>query len=87
MVAQIEADATFSSRTPEPLFTVSDLNGMLGGPANGRRFDIASDGERFIVRKSETAEQSSDDEPFNGLIFVENWFQELTERVPVRAAR
>ena len=26
--------------------------------------------------------QTSDDEPFNGLIFVENWFEELTARVP-----
>ncbi len=54
---------------------------MVGGP--GRRFDLAPDGDRFIVRKRGTAEQTTDDEPFNGLIFVENWFEELKARVPV----
>ena len=77
MVAQVETEPTFSSRTPEPLFSIGGY-GMAGG---GRRFDVAADGERFIVRKLETAGQTGD-EPFNGLIFVENWFQELTERVP-----
>ena len=81
MVAQIETEPTFSARTPEPLFSL--LPGMVGRASVGRRFDVAPDGDRFIVRKLETAEQTGDDEPFNGLIFVENWFQELTERVPV----
>ena len=51
------------------------------GPDFGRTFDIAPDG-RFIMLKPATAEQTGDEAPFNGLIFVENWFQELTERVP-----
>jgi len=34
--------------------------------------------------KPKTVAPAGNDEPFNGLIFVENWFQELTERVPVR---
>ena len=37
----------------------------------------------FIMRKVGAATETGDDAPFNGLIFVENWFQELTERVPV----
>ena len=79
-VAQVETDPTFSSRTPEALF---DLNrwGLGLGPDLGRQFDIAPDG-RFLLPISETAEQTGD-EPFNGLIFVENWFEELKERVPV----
>ncbi len=48
-----------------------------------RQFDLAPDGDRFIFRESGTAVQTNDDDPFNGLIFVENWHQELTERVPV----
>ena len=28
--------------------------------------------------------QTGNDTAFNGLIFVENWFQELTERAPIR---
>ena len=80
MVAQIETEPTFSSRTPEPLFGLGNRASLAGAR---RRFDIAPDGDRFIMLTSETAEQASDDEPFNGLIFVENWFEELTERVPV----
>ena len=79
MVAQVETESTFSSRTPEPLFSLSGY-GMSGG--TGRRFDIAPDGDRFIVR-SLTAGQTSDDAPFNGLVFVEHWFEELKQRVPV----
>ena len=82
MVAQIETEPTFSSRTPEPLFSISSY-GMVGGPGIGRRFDLAPDGDRFIVRTPGTAEQTSDDDPFNGLIFVENWFEELKRLVPV----
>ena len=81
MVAQVETEPTFSSRTPEPLFSLSGYE--VGGGGTGRRFDLAPDGDRFIFRKSGTAEQTSDDEPFNGLIFVQNWHQELIERVPV----
>ena len=81
MVVQIETEPTFSPRTPEPLFSL--LSGMIGGPDTGRRFDPSPDGSRFIVRKLGTAEQTGDDDPFNGLIFVENWFEELKARVPV----
>ena len=81
MVAQIETEPTFSHGTPEPLFSLPP--GMVGTSASGRRFDLAPDGDRFIVRTPGTAEQTGDDDPFNGLIFVENWFQELKARVPV----
>ena len=80
MVAQVETEPTFSSRTPEPLFSLSGYE--IGGPGTGRRFDLAPDGDRFVVQKPGTAEQTSDGDSFNGLIFVENWFEELTERVP-----
>ena len=82
MVAQVETEPTFSSRTPEPLFSLSGY-AMVGGAATERRFDVAPDGDRFIVRKPGTAEQTSDDDAFNGLIFVQNWFEELKARVPV----
>ena len=83
MVAQVETDSTFTHGTPEPVFSLSGY-GMQGSPATGRRFDIAPEGDRFIVRAPfGAAVQTGDDEPFNGLIFVENWFQELTERVPL----
>ena len=80
MVVQVETEPTFSSRTPEPLFSLSRYG---VGSGLGRRFDIAPDGNRFIVRTLGAAGQAGDNDRFNGLIFVENWFQELTERVPV----
>ncbi len=79
MVAQIETEPTFSARTPEGLFSLSGYRPSGGG----RQFDLAPDGDRFIFRKPGTAAQTSDDEPFNDLIFVENWFEELRQRVPV----
>ena len=48
----------------------------------GRKFDIAPDG-RFIFPTSGTTDQTGDEAPFYGLIFVQNWFEELKERVPV----
>ena len=82
MVAQIETEPTFSSRTPEPLFSQSGY-AIVGGGGTGRRFDLAPDGDRFIFRKSGTVGQTSDDDSFTGMIFVENWFEELKARVPV----
>ncbi len=79
MVAQIETEPTFSARTPEPLFDRFAYY-LAGG---GRQWDIASDEDRFIFRVAGTALQTSDDESFNRLIFVENWFEELKARVPI----
>ena len=78
MVVQVETEPTFSSRTPEPLF---ELSSYPIGAGSDRRF--APDGDRFIMLASGTAAQASDDAEFNGLIFVENWFEELKEQVPI----
>jgi len=74
MVAQIETEPTFRSGTPEPLFSISAY--LMSG---GRQYDVAPDEDRFIFLQA--TGQPGDD--FNGLIFVENWFEELKERVPV----
>ena len=81
MVAQVETEPIFSSRTPEVLFDLSRW-GLGLDPDLARQFDIAPDG-RFLLPTSGTADQTSDNEPFNGLIVVEHWFEELRERVPV----
>ena len=78
MVAEVETDPTFSPGTPTEAF---DLTAYRIG-AGGRRYDLAPDGERFILRGPGGAQTPAGDAS-NGLIFVENWFQELTERVPV----
>ena len=78
MVAQIETEPTFSAGTPEPLFSLSGYALPIG-----RGFDLAPDGDRFLFATSGTRGQAGDDEPFNGLIFVQHWFEELKARVPV----
>ena len=81
MMAQIETEPTFSPRTPQPLFGRPTYT-VRGA---GRQYDIAPDGDRFLFMfmKPGVSGQTSDDARFTGLIFVENWFQELTERVPI----
>ena len=76
-VAEIQTELTFSNSSPEPLFSLSGY-AVAGGPDQARLFDLAPDGDRFIFRTAGTG----DDESFNGLIFVEHWFEELTARVP-----
>ncbi len=80
MVAEVETEPTFSARTPEPLFDLSSY-AVGAGPVVARPFDLAPDGDRFMFRKPGTVAQT-DDVAFNGLIVVENWFEELKERVP-----
>ena len=76
-VVQIETDPTFRARTPERLLADSGWDDPVG-----RNYDIAPDGDRFVFLKSVGDVLTSEAESFNGLIFVENWFEELTERVP-----
>ena len=78
MVAEVETEPTFNPGTPSLAFA------LLGYPTNGggRRFDLAPDGERFLIRKAEGPEAGEAD-AFTGLIVVENWFEELKARVPV----
>ena len=75
----IETESTFIARTPEPLFS---LDAYVAGGGAGRQFDLAPDGDRFIFRGRGTAQQTSEN-PFNGLTFVLNWFEELKARVPL----
>ena len=77
-VTQIETEPTFSAGTPEPLFSTAGYL-TTGGV---RQWDIAPDGDRFVFRKPTERVGQTGDDFFNGLIFVENWVQELTERVP-----
>ena len=78
MVAQIETEPTFRARTPERLLADS---GWVS-PRGGRHYDIAPDGDRFLFLKRRGDVQESEAESFNGLIFVEHWFEELKRLVP-----
>ena len=80
MVTQVETDPTFTATTPERLFS---LNSYVLEDTGGEQFGLAPDGNRFIFVKSDAASQASNDASFNGLIFIQNWFEELTRLVPV----
>jgi len=80
MVAEVETTATFDASAPTRAFGLA--NYRTGGMMGRRSYDIAPDGERFLVPKP-VATETAGREPFNGMIVVEHWFQELSERVPV----
>ena len=75
LVAQVETEAIFTALPAEPLFSLRDYE--IG---NGRQYDLAPTGERFIFLKRATP--ASGEARFTNLIYVENWFEELKERVP-----
>jgi|TARA_B100001964_G_scaffold179121_1_gene197665 hypothetical protein len=50
----------------------------------GRQYDVAPDGQRFLMLKN--AAIADTDDPFAGLtqiVVVQNWFEKLKARVPV----
>ena len=46
-----------------------------------REYDIAPDGQRFLALKNPGT--TTEGEPTARTIVIENWFEELKERVPV----
>ena len=76
MVADVATDPQFAPGTPTELFDGSAYQWNAAGP-----HDIAPDGERFVVRKEGTTPDAGDD-TIPLLIVVENWYQEVLERVP-----
>ena len=48
----------------------------------GRSYDIALDGQRFLFVKDDMG-QATEDQSERQINVVLDWFQELTERVPV----
>ena len=54
-----------------------------GGTVTGRTYDIAADGQRFLMLKE--GGTADPDDPLAGLTqihVVQNWFEELKARVP-----
>ena len=76
-VVTYETDPTFRAGNPEVLFPAPYLS---VGPTRARPFDLAPDGRFLMIR---TAWQTAADAPPLQISVVLNWFEELTERVPV----
>jgi len=77
MVVPVEREPTFSSGNPEVLFAGQYV--LLGGGPADRRFDIAPDGQRFLMVKPGGAPT---DAASPELVLVQNWFNELNRLVP-----
>ena len=77
MRVSIESDGTtLTAGQPERLF---DRN-FYDQPGPHRRYDLSADG-RFLMIQLE-GDTGTDGSQFD-LVFIQNWFQELLERVPV----
>ena len=74
MVVPIEIEPTFTAGTPEVVFEGSYFN------TGGRHYDIAPDGERFLMIKLGGA---TNDASTPQVTVVQNWFEELKARVPI----
>ena len=77
MVVAVETDPTFSPGNPELLFAAPYLGSALG---RNRPWDLAEDGRFLMIKESATGQEP---QLAPQIVVVENWFQELIERVPV----
>ena len=75
MATPVETEPTFRPGNPVLLFDAQNLF----VPGGGRAFDIAPDGQRFLMIR--TGDATSDARP--QINIVQNWFQERLQRVPV----
>ncbi len=79
MVVAVQTEPTFAAGNTELLFEGSYT--VSGG---GRDYDIAPEGQRFLMIR-EGRESAESDDPFAGLSRIHvvlNWFTELQARVP-----
>jgi hypothetical protein len=74
MSVQVQTQPTFSYRTPTKLF-----EGAYSSPSEARHYDVTADGQRFLMIKQTNG---AGDVP--RLVVVENWFEELKQRVPTK---
>ena len=80
MVVSIQSDPTFGAGNPGVLFESQYFAGDDAAAA-GRTYDIAPDGQRFLMIKDNAG--SDDTSTPAQIILVQNWFEELRQRVPV----
>jgi serine/threonine-protein kinase len=75
MVVDVATDPTFTRGKPRLLF-----EGPYAGCGPARCYDVSPDGKRFVAVRLAPAEP----QPVTGINIVLNWFEELSERVPVQ---
>ncbi len=82
MVAEVDTTVSLQASVPRLLFTGDyDLDSSAGGISGGSNYDVSSDGERFVMVR--TDRQSSENAAIPQFSVVLNWFEELNERAPL----
>jgi serine/threonine-protein kinase len=80
MRVPVKVGSRFEPGTPEKIFDGPYLfHGPGGGPA-GRMYDVSLNGQRFLMIKESRPAAEPPSSP--RIILVQNWFEELTRRVP-----
>ena len=61
------------------------VEGPYLSPYRGRNYEVSGDGERFLMIRAAdpTPDAAAEELPRPRIIVVENWFEELKQRVPV----
>ena len=77
MAVPVETGENFTPGTPERLL---DKAFYVGPP--GRTYDIAPDGERFLMIQNLQSDEGTSGP--TSITIVLNWFEELKQRVPPR---
>ena len=77
MGVRVETGPSWRSGTPEPILEGQYYYSVAG---NGRTFDIAPDGRRFLMIKEGGADAAT--APQNRIVFVQHWVEELKRLVP-----
>ncbi len=81
MVTRVETDPTFTPAIEETLF---DASAYFYGLRNG--FAVDPDGQRFLMVKPSSGPTADNAEAAAGrghITVVQNWFEELQQRVPL----
>ena len=82
MAVPVETDPTFRPGTPKVMFDLPRYY-RSGRSRMYREWDIAPDGERFLLVNPGEVEVTDAGTTEPQMIVVQNWFEELKERVPV----
>ena len=77
MALEFETDPTFTPGVLTKLFE------RVGGGGSNRRMAVSPDGQRFLFLADPVTVTGDEDAEPSQIHVVLNWFQELTERVPV----
>ena len=76
MVVEVSTQPVWSAGVPETLFE-GQFSGNLGGLGGNTMYDVAPDGQRFVMIKV-----SEEQEAVGQINIVLNWFEELKRLVP-----